>query len=133
MTPKKRTAGPRSPTDVDKYVGIRIRSRRQVVGITQQDLAAKLGLTFQQVQKYEKGANRIGASRLVEVAHALDAPPGWFFEGLPGFGKQKPNVDDAVMSFLTDPQGVRIAAAFTNLPKDIRKAMADLVESTSAK
>ena len=65
---------------VDVHVGARVRSRRMQLGMSQTDLANKLGLTFQQVQKYEKGVNRIGASRLYRIASILDVPPQYFFE-----------------------------------------------------
>lgn len=73
----------RSPTSIDKFVGARVRLRRTALGVTQERLAQALGVTFQQVQKYEKGANRIGAGRLQEIARVLDAPPSFFYDGAP--------------------------------------------------
>jgi transcriptional regulator with XRE-family HTH domain len=70
---------------VDLYVGARVRFRRKQVDMSQEKLANALGLTFQQVQKYERGANRISCSKLVEMAKAMSVPPGWFFEGMPDF------------------------------------------------
>jgi transcriptional regulator with XRE-family HTH domain len=78
----KRTASPRSPTDVDAHVGQRLRALREAAGLTQADLAAKMGFSFQQLQKYERGINRVACSRLVEFATILKAPLGAFFEGL---------------------------------------------------
>jgi transcriptional regulator with XRE-family HTH domain len=72
------------PHEVDVHVGQRLRMRRTLLGLSQGELARSVGLTFQQIQKYERGVNRIGASRLAEFAIALDVPPGWFFEELPG-------------------------------------------------
>ena len=72
------------PHEVDVHVGKRLRMRRTLLGLSQGELARSVGLTFQQIQKYERGVNRIGASRLAEFAVALDVPPGWFFEELPG-------------------------------------------------
>jgi transcriptional regulator with XRE-family HTH domain len=69
---------------VDIYVGSRVRLCRTLKGLSQQKLAQALGLTFQQVQKYERGANRIGASRLFELSRILDVPPSFFFDGAPG-------------------------------------------------
>jgi transcriptional regulator with XRE-family HTH domain len=69
------------PERVDLYVGSRVKFRRNLLGFSQTDLATKVGLTFQQVQKYETGANRISASRLQMIADALDVPVCWFFEG----------------------------------------------------
>ena len=68
------------PNPVDEHVGGRVRYRRTLLGVTQQQLAEALGVTFQQVQKYEKGANRIGSSRLYDLANILDVPVGFFFE-----------------------------------------------------
>ena len=77
-------AGRVSRTDaVDAHVGQRIRARRVVMGFSQEKLANALGLTFQQVQKYEKGANRVGASRLFDLARVLEVPVAYFFDGLP--------------------------------------------------
>lgn len=68
---------------IDQHVGLRLRQRRALLGMSQTALGVAVGLTFQQVQKYERGANRISASRLVEFARVLDVPPDYFFEGLP--------------------------------------------------
>jgi len=68
---------------VDRHVGQRIRARRKMIGLSQSTLADALGLTFQQVQKYENGANRVSASKLYETARCLDVPVSYFFEGLP--------------------------------------------------
>ncbi len=70
------------PHPVDVHVGRRIRERRMLMGLSQEQLARLLGVTFQQIQKYERGTNRVGASRLVELARILQVPLGWFFEGL---------------------------------------------------
>jgi len=73
----------RSPDPVDKHVGSRVRMRRLMLGLSQSKLADQLELTFQQVQKYEKGSNRIGAGRLHQLSHILDVPVSFFFEGAP--------------------------------------------------
>src|ERR1700730_11718401 len=77
------TMATKVPNPVDKYVGSRVRMRRQILGMSQGKLADKLRLTFQQVQKYEKGTNRISASRLQEMSYILQAPVPFFFEGAP--------------------------------------------------
>lgn len=96
---------------VDIYVGKRLRFRRKEIGMSQGDLGAKLEVTFQQIQKYEKGTNRIGASRLFELADALNVEVGYFFEGL--------KVDDNATASLFDadmtPQMVRLIKAFINI------------------
>jgi transcriptional regulator with XRE-family HTH domain len=71
------------PNPVDVHVGKRLRQRRTFVGMTQEQLGAALGITFQQVQKYERGANRVGASRLFDICRILDVQPQYFFEGMP--------------------------------------------------
>ncbi len=75
------------PDPVDIYVGTRLRLRRSLMGLSQTGLANRVNLTFQQVQKYESGANRIGASRLYYLAEALDVPVGFFFDGMPREGE----------------------------------------------
>lgn len=77
----KQTVSPRDTTAIDRTIGARIREARRASGRTQQDLADALGVTFQQVQKYEKGTNRVAASRLVEIAKYLDASPLWLLTG----------------------------------------------------
>ena len=73
------------PNPIDRHVGSRVRMRRVMLGMSQEKLGDALGLTFQQVQKYEKGTNRIGASRLQQISRTLDVPPAFFFEGAPSF------------------------------------------------
>src|SRR3954468_15383406 len=72
------------PNPIDRHVGSRVRMRRMMIGMSQERLGDALGLTFQQVQKYEKGTNRIGASRLQQIAEILQVPVSYFFEGSPG-------------------------------------------------
>lgn len=76
----------RKPNEVDAHVGGRLRLRRTLLGISQEELAGRLGLAFQQVQKYENGSNRVSASRLFQLATVLDVPIAWFFEGLDALG-----------------------------------------------
>jgi len=80
----KRTASKDGPHPVDVHVGVRLRTRRTLLGMSQEQVADALGLTFQQLQKYERGSNRISASRLYELSHILDVPVPFFFEGLSG-------------------------------------------------
>src|SRR5208283_3836206 len=77
----------KAPNPIDKYVGSRVRMRRMMLGMSQEKLAGALGLTFQQIQKYEKGTNRISASRLQAISQILDAPVHFFFDGAPHSGK----------------------------------------------
>ena len=106
----------RDPNFIDVHVGNRIRMRRQIVGMSQEKLGELLGITFQQVQKYEKGSNRISASRLYYCAKTLGVPVQFFFEDLPGvdepggFGEHRDS--DQVMAALMNVEGVTLAKAF---------------------
>jgi transcriptional regulator with XRE-family HTH domain len=124
----------KQPNPTDKYVGARVRMRRMMLGITQQKLGAALKLTFQQVQKYEKGTNRIGASRLQQIAHVLQVPESFFFEGGPGASEKPPKGSfDApspnyVADFLATSDGLALTRAFTSIkdPK-LRRRIVELV------
>lgn len=87
------------PHDVDIHVGGRVRLRRSALGLSQDQLGAAIGLSFQQVQKYERGANRIGASRLYEMSKVLQTPIAYFFENLDGMGLS----EEGDSSYQTDP------------------------------
>ena len=106
----------RDPNFVDVHVGSRLRMRRQLVGMSQEKLGELLGITFQQVQKYEKGANRISASRLYFAAKILAIPVQFFFEELPGVdehgGMGEQREEDAVLSSLMNVEGITLAKAF---------------------
>ena len=124
----------KSPNPTDKYVGSRVRMRRLMLSMSQEKLGEKLGLTFQQVQKYEKGTNRIGASRLQHIAQILKVPVSFFFEGVSG-GKQsedgssKAPVADYVSDFLSSSDGLALTKAFTNIKDSkLRRRVVDLVE-----
>lgn len=121
-----------NPTD--KHVGARVRMRRMMLGMSQEKLGHSLGLTFQQVQKYEKGTNRIGASRLQQISNILQVPVSFFFEGGPNISGQPGLVLSTpspgyVSDFLSTSDGLALTAAFMNIknPK-IRRHIVDLVE-----
>jgi transcriptional regulator with XRE-family HTH domain len=125
----------KSPNPTDKYVGSRVRMRRLMLEMSQEKLGEKLGLTFQQVQKYEKGANRIGASRLQHISQILKVPVSFFFDGVAGSGKQaedgsaKAPVADYVSDFLSSSDGLALTKAFTNIKDSrLRRRVVDLVE-----
>jgi len=105
------------PNPIDVHVGSRVRTRRLALGMSQEKLGAALGLTFQQVQKYEKGTNRIGASRLHYVSRILQVPIAHFFEGTPGQQKAKGNPPSStcVSDFLATTDGLSLAKAFTKI------------------
>ncbi|MFD1192024.1 helix-turn-helix domain-containing protein [Phenylobacterium conjunctum] len=121
-----------SAREIDSYVGTRVRALRQMAGLSQQRLAEALGLTFQQVQKYERGSNRISASKLLQIAQVLQAPVGVFFDGLEdnrhldaarGGGAWNALADQ----LLSEPAGVDLARAFARIPSaKVRRRLADL-------
>jgi transcriptional regulator with XRE-family HTH domain len=120
-----------TPHPVDVHVGARIRLRRKMAGASQSQVGQALGLTFQQLQKYERGSNRISASRLHDLARHLDTPAAWFFEGLAG-----PEVDDEnarrlaqLEAFLASPDGADLAATLPRLPARQRRQVLALVHS----
>ncbi len=106
----------RDPNYIDVHVGSRIRMRRQLINMSQEKLGELLGITFQQVQKYEKGANRISASRLFYSAKTLGVPVQFFFEGLPGNdgegGLKEGGPTDEFVANLMTPEGIQLARAF---------------------
>jgi transcriptional regulator with XRE-family HTH domain len=119
----------KSPNQIDKHIGSRVRARRIMLGMSQERLAGALGLTFQQVQKYEKGVNRIGASRLLQIAGILDVGIEFFFEGLPGLRAGGFSGDSLVAEFLTRSESDRLVRGFLRLKDDeARKKVADLVD-----
>ena len=123
------------PHAIDVEVGSRIRLQRKVKGISQQALAAALGITFQQVQKYEKGSNRVGASRLSQIAQALDVPVSYFFGGTQaaaedGTASHVNGETNEVALFLTSIEGVALNRAFTNIrSKVVRQKVVSLVKA----
>jgi transcriptional regulator with XRE-family HTH domain len=113
----------RSPDPVDKHVGSRVRMRRLMFGMSQGKLADQLELTFQQVQKYEKGANRIGAGRLHQLSHILDVPVSFFFEGaprppgLPSRNRRDAPSPDYMTAFLATSNGQALVKAFMRIKR----------------
>jgi len=119
----------KSPTHIDRHIGSRVRARRIMLGMSQEKLADALGLTFKQVQKYEKGMNRIGASRLLQIAGILDVGIEFFFEGLPGLRAGGFSGDSLVAEFLTRSESDRLVRGFLRLKDDeARRKVADLVD-----
>jgi transcriptional regulator with XRE-family HTH domain len=119
----------KSTGSIDKEIGSRVRMRRVSIGMSQEKLGDMLGLTFQQVQKYEKGVNRIGASRLLQIAGILDVSIEFFFEGLPGLRAGGFSGDSLLAEFLTRSQSDRLVRGFLKLKDDeARRKVADLVD-----
>ena len=127
--------GKKSPHPVDAHVGGRVRLRRMVIGMSQDKLGELLGLTFQQVQKYEKGVNRIGASRIFELSRILDVPIHYFFEDFDAatnqsYGFAETKGDDSVMQLLRTPEGVELCRYFAEIREaKVRKRVLDLVRT----
>lgn len=131
----------RKPNPMDIHVGSRVRLRRMVIGMSQEKLGEKMGLTFQQIQKYEKGTNRIGASRLFQLSQILDVPVQFFFEDAPlsmtgragaaaGFAESK--TEAFLLDFLNSRDGLELNRAFVKItdPK-VRKRVVELVRALS--
>ena len=122
------------PNPIDKHVGSRVRMRRMMLGMSQEKLGDALGLTFQQVQKYEKGTNRISASRLQQSAHILQVPVTFFFELAPHQPGQPKGLGDApspayVFDFLATTDGLALTKAFMRLKDaNLKRRIVDLVE-----
>jgi transcriptional regulator with XRE-family HTH domain len=128
----------KAPNPTDKHVGSRVRMRRMMLSMSQEKLGDALGLTFQQVQKYEKGTNRIGASRLQQISHILQVPVAFFFEGAPSphgltDGMREAPSPAYVSDFLATSDGLSLTKAFMRIkqPK-LRRRIVDLVEAIAA-
>lgn len=129
--------GKKTPHPIDVHVGSRVRLRRMLVGMSQDKLGEALGLTFQQVQKYEKGVNRIGASRVFEISQILDVPIQYFFdnfEGAPsrqyGFAEAPPPPDETFMQLIHSPEGVQLCRYFAEIQDaKVRRRVLDLVRT----
>lgn len=125
----------KAPNPIDKHVGSRVRMRRMMVGMSQEKLGESLGITFQQIQKYEKGTNRIGASRLQQISVALGVPVAFFFEGAPAFGPEQEGFGEAasptfVNDFLATSDGLALTRSFMRISDGkIRRRIVDLVSA----
>ena len=131
--------GSRRPNPIDVHVGSRVRFRRMLLGMSQEKLGEKLGLTFQQIQKYEKGINRIGASRLFDLAHVLGVPVQFFYEEAPVGGEpdaltgvayaERP-AENSIVEFLRSRDGLELNKAFVRIADvKARRAIVELVRS----
>jgi transcriptional regulator with XRE-family HTH domain len=124
----------KAPNPVDKYVGSRVRMRRIMLGMSQEKLGEALGLTFQQIQKYEKGTNRVGASRLQQISEVLHVPVSFLFDGGPsGAIGSEASAESAspayIADFLATSEGLALTRAFTRIPDaKLRRSIVDLVE-----
>ena len=123
----------RKPNPVDIHVGSRVRLRRTMSGMSQEKLGDSVGISFQQIQKYEKGTNRIGASRLLQIATVLSTPISLFFEGAPGASSDPQSgfagsaSTNYVVDFLSSSEGLQLNRAFVKIPdQKVRRKLIEL-------
>ena len=122
----------KAPNPIDVHVGARVRLRRLNLGMSQEKLGERLGLTFQQVQKYEKGSNRIGASRLYAISQVLETQISFFFEGLERAADDASGEDHSLSDFLATPEAVELNRSFARIQNTAtRKRLTDLVKSVA--
>lgn len=131
----------KKPNPIDIHVGSRVRLRRMLLSMSQEKLGSQMGLTFQQIQKYEKGTNRIGASRLHHIAQILEVPVQFFFDDAPlaagqtegKGGMSEPKMENFLYEFISTRDGLELIRAFVSIqdPK-IRKRVVDLVRTLSS-
>jgi transcriptional regulator with XRE-family HTH domain len=133
------TENKKKPNPIDIHVGSRIRLRRNMLGMSQEKLGENLGITFQQIQKYEKGTNRVGASRLQAIASILGVPVAFFFEDAPGQepagpgGMAEDSPTSFVVDFLNSAEGLQLNRAFARIPDPkVRRKLIDLVKALAA-
>src|ERR1700710_1971191 len=129
----------KAPNPVDKYVGSRVRMRRIMLGMSQEKLGEALGLTFQQVQKYEKGTNRVGASRIQQISEILQVPVSFLFDGGPSGttgpdGFSEGTSPAYVSDFLATSEGLALTRAFTRISDaKLRRSIVDMVEQMASR
>ncbi|MEE9315381.1 MAG: helix-turn-helix domain-containing protein [Rhizobiaceae bacterium] len=126
----------KKPNPIDIHVGSRVRLRRTMQGMSQEKLGEALGITFQQIQKYEKGSNRIGASRMQQISSALKVPVAFFFEDAPApagtvvTGMAEASSTSYVVDFLSSPEGIQLNRAFVRITNPaIRRKIIDMVRT----
>ncbi|MCZ0813334.1 MAG: helix-turn-helix domain-containing protein [Pseudomonadota bacterium] len=119
------------PHPVDVHVGKRIRHRRWLVGMTQQQLAESVGIKFQQIQKYETGANRVSASRLWDIADALGVEVSFFFEGLESENSPRQGSDKVPADLLGDKEALDLVRSYYAIPENQRRRLFDLARVLS--
>ena len=116
---------------VDVHVGKRIRHRRWLVGMTQQKLAQHVGIKFQQIQKYETGANRVSASRLWDISETLEVPISFFFEGLEREQAQQSATDSVPPDLMGDKEALELIRSYYSIPENQRRRLFDLARVLS--
>ncbi len=129
----------KKPNPIDVHVGSRVRLRRTMLGMSQEKLGEALGITFQQIQKYEKGTNRVGASRLQNISTILNVPVSFFFEDAPADvsggqpGMAEANSSNYVVDFLSSSEGLQLNRSFVKISDaKVRRKIVDLVKALAA-
>jgi transcriptional regulator with XRE-family HTH domain len=126
-----RKTAAKSAQPADAYIGARIRLRRRLAGMSQTELGRRVGVKSQQVQKYEKGSNRIGASRLLRICAALEVTPAWLLEGAPGAKSRSSaaaqRIERAITAFHADHFAPELMLTFPRLPVRIKRVMVALM------
>jgi transcriptional regulator with XRE-family HTH domain len=126
------TAAKKAPNPTDRHIGARLRMRRKMLAMSQTQLAEALGITYQQVQKNERGTNRIGASRLQQISHILQVPIAFFFEGAPNASASRGPMEASyaqIDDFVSDPNGLRLIGAFMRIDNaELRRRIVTLVQ-----
>src|ERR1700704_5686768 len=129
-------ANKKQPNPIDIHVGSRVRLRRMMLGMSQEKLGESLGITFQQIQKYEKGTNRVGASRLQNISTILTVPVSFFFDDAPGEQSSSPNgmaeasSSNYVVDFLSSSEGLQLNRAFVKISgSKVRRKVVELVKA----
>lgn len=125
----------RAPNPVDVHVGTRMRMRRMMLSVSQEKLGEALGVSFQQIQKYEKGTNRIGAGRLQDIATHLEVPISYFYDDMPG-SERSDGFSEVGVSYVSDllvlPEGMELTRAFLQIKDaNVRRRIVELVKSIS--
>src|SRR5690349_7946613 len=121
MPPATRRRGPQRARDIDHHIAARLRQRRTMLGLTQQQVAELVGITYQQAHKYETGANRVSAGRLHQLARALGVEPGYFYEGLGSGERPRPTARQR--------QTIELARSFAALPRPQQEALVALARA----
>lgn len=130
----------RQPNPIDIHVGSRVRLRRILVGMSQERLGEEIGLTFQQIQKYEKGSNRISASRLYQISHILNVPVQYFFEDVPESDRRQAGAGNGrgatheIIDFISSAEGLQLNKAFADIGDPaVRRKLVELLKTLAEK
>lgn len=123
-------ANTKSPSLIDRHIGLRIRMRRIMIGMSQEKLGEQLGITFQQIQKYEKGTNRVGSGRLHEIGRALGVPVSFFFEEQEGNGSSDQRRTSTLEELMSQKESRQLLQAFSAISDpNVRRALVSMARA----